>query len=375
MINDNFYTFKLHILLPFTICFILGIIYQSTEFSFFIPFGLAIVALSVAARLNKPETTTIAVLAISFLLGAATYQKQINIHTAWFKLVTNKPVNIVLNITNIEKREHPFLKYLYAGTIVSVAIEKQLIRPYDKKIVIYSGRPIQGDIADTILLKGATLKTPSEAISRYCAKENIGGILLSQNPDITRLAIPRTSFFRFLFNLRKKIFEAIKSKCTKNTFALFSLIFLGNKSIFKDTLSHLKQMCKQWGISHYLARSGLHLVIIVAAWEILLGYVPLPFLLKQWIILILSFIYLLLSWNSVSFLRSFVLLLLFRAGVLLKKQVNTLHSITLCAFAFLITNPFYIFFLDFQLSFGITFLLSWLSQLEHKKKSLAWKNS
>ena len=46
----------------------------------------------------------------------------------------------------------------------------------------------------------------------------------------------------------------------------------------KKTLSSYKDSFKQWGIMHYLARSGLHLVLFLSLFSIILNYLPLSFL-------------------------------------------------------------------------------------------------
>jgi hypothetical protein len=48
-----------------------------------------------------------------------------------------------------------------------------------------------------------------------------------------------------------------------NTFALFSSLFLGNRTAIKQDLEEQKPLFKVWGISHFLARSGLHLLIFI----------------------------------------------------------------------------------------------------------------
>jgi competence protein ComEC len=157
-------------------------------------------------------------------------------------------------------------------------------------------------------------------------------------------------------------------KMSKKTSAFFSSLFLGYKKVDEREMSLLKEHFKWWGISHYLARSGLHMVIFSFVLHLFLRVIPITFLYKQIILLVLSLLYFFLSFPSVSFNRAFLTFLLFKMCILTQQQTHPLHLFTLTTFIILLINPWQLFFLDFQLSFGLTFALIWLNHLKSKQK-------
>ena len=129
-----------------------------------------------------------------------------------------------------------------------------------------------------------------------------------------------------------------------------------------------KDYFKQWGISHYLARSGLHVVIFVMIWQTLLALLPLPLRTKNLFLILLIICYALLSWSSVSFERALLMFLLYRIACLLGYASHYIHVITLTT---LRTYPQSIasLFFDFQLSFGLPLPLHGLLQGTSPQKS------
>src|SRR3990167_3930800 len=121
---------------------------------------------------------------------------------------------------------------------------------------------------------------------------------------------------------------------------------------------------QQWGLSHVLARSGLHLVIFVFIWRWLLNFLPLSFYRKNLLLLFISLVYALCSWPSVSFIRAwYALIFYFFCALFLRRPSHTLHIISLVYCIILFLNPLQLFFLDFQLSFLLTYALTWMGEL------------
>ena len=126
---------------------------------------------------------------------------------------------------------------------------------------------------------------------------------------------------------------------------------------------------RQWGISHYLARSGLHLTIFTFIWLMLFRLFPFSFFFKQLFMLLLCSIYLVFSWSSISFLRAFYSFFLYTICNICKIPIHFLHILTLVTLYVAICNPIQIFFLDFQLSFALTFALALIANLYPTKQA------
>ncbi len=217
------------------------------------------------------------------------------------------------------------------------------------------------NIGDFVQIEKVLLKTiQPNSFGLYLMKENIAATAFQEFPTITIIS-SSGSISRTFFDIKKRVFFSFRRTLPKRVFTLFSAIFLGEKETLKSDHYNPDQAFKKWGIVHYLARSGLHLVIIVSLLQVGLQSVPSPFFIKQLLLLIAIIFYYLVTWSSISFIRAFLVFLFYKISLLLRKQTHFLQLLTLCCFCVLLYNPLYLFFLDFQLSFGLTFILAWLN--------------
>jgi len=225
-------------------------------------------------------------------------------------------------------------------------------------------------VGDTISVTGLTFKQPPKDLGQYLLKEGIMATVFMTKLDYTILERPQRSFARWLFYTRENLINALEKKLSPRTFQLFASIFLGNKQSPKWLIEKTKEHFNTWGVTHYLARSGLHMVIFVFIWQLLLRFLPAHWIAKELILLIASFLYCTLSWASVSFNRAFLTFLFHKACMLFSLQTNFLHLLTLVCLTILLHNPMQLFFLDFQLSFGLTCALAVFTQLQlhHKHR-------
>jgi competence protein ComEC len=189
--------------------------------------------------------------------------------------------------------------------------------------------------------------------------------------DYILISRPEWSISKTISTLKEQTLQEIAYKMDRHAFKLYSSLFLGNRTIVKKEMETTKESFKAWGLSHYLARSGLHLVIFVLIWHFILGLVPISYFFKQCFIIFLILIYATLSWSSVSFERALLMFLLYKFCLAHKVPIYYIHLITLATLIILLFNPLELFFLDFQLSFGITFALAWFNSIQAEKRRLA----
>jgi competence protein ComEC len=169
-----------------------------------------------------------------------------------------------------------------------------------------------------------------------------------------------------------RLLSTLKTKLSTPAFLFFSSLFLGNRSCIKVSLEETSEQFKIWGISHFLARSGLHLALFIFIWQMLSSLIPFSFGTKQLLFTTLSIIYFMLTWTSAPFTRAFALLIMHKLFLFLKIPFNLLHALSCVCLCFLLYCPLYIFFLDFQLSFALTFALAWFNQLINTKNELKY---
>jgi competence protein ComEC len=163
-----------------------------------------------------------------------------------------------------------------------------------------------------------------------------------------------------LIDTKNKIRLAITKTMSPLTKQLFELLFLGYKE--ESKITEIDLQFKQWGISHFLARSGLHLNFLIALANFFLMYIPFEWCLKQLIVTIIILLYCTFTWTTIPIMRTFATFLLIKLFLCTKHRYDSFNIICLVWMFFLLLNPFYLFFLDFQLTFILSGALTWLSK-------------
>jgi predicted membrane metal-binding protein len=163
-----------------------------------------------------------------------------------------------------------------------------------------------------------------------------------------------TSMSRWMYKKKIDIIEQSKKILDPKTNYFFSAIILGNVDYENGEYDTL---CKQWGIMHYLARSGLHVTLIIQCIMILFTFLRISYYASLFLgCMFLGFFYC-ISFPSLPFQRACVMYILNYCGIVLKRNVSIVNIFALCTCLFLVYNPFFIVSLSFQLSFLITGLL------------------
>ena len=244
------------------------------------------------------------------------------------------------------------------ATLTVTHIDHQAIAT---RLRFYLHAPDHYDIGDHVYLSRLHLKQllpPHKArLDRSLAREEIAATFFM--PRLYESTLEKKSFYycikRFWHYQRRLLYERLRNKCSPEMFTYFSALFFGNKQTADYT--SVKDVFSRWGITHYLARSGLHIVILIMLWSMLFGLVPLPFWLKNILLLVLLYVYSMMSWASLSFYRAVWLFVLYSGALFLRRRPATLHLFSIATATTLIISPLYAFFLDFQLSFGLTLVL------------------
>jgi len=229
-------------------------------------------------------------------------------------------------------------------------------------------------VGDTILIKNITIKPPqSKTLSGnpgygdYLLKEGfLSSIFLFSGWQMEIIKRPTWSIRRWWWSIRNNTFQDIVASLSPRSASYYSLIFLGKKD--PESSDQLRRTFNFWGLSHYLARSGLHIVLFILIWKFILSCLPVHLIIKRILLILICGTYGLFSWASTSFIRAFYSFLLSEAGRLFNFNVHFFHILTIVCLIMLLFNPIQLFFLDFQLTFGLTFALAWLS-------SYAWENA
>jgi competence protein ComEC len=170
------------------------------------------------------------------------------------------------------------------------------------------------------------------------------------------------------WHIKHLIKERAKAKLNQQAYGLFSALFLGKPD--NDNPYAYHQSFSWWGLNHYLARAGLHLVILFLILNILITFFTSRFITKTIINLALAIFYCIFTWQNIPFVRAFLVLVGHYTCNILKVPCSILHLLNLVIFFYLLLNPQALFFLDFQLTFAITYTLILIGRLTKIRASL-----
>lgn len=280
-----------------------------------------------------------------------------------------KKINLQGIIVNRETTNNRFSSCLTIAVTTCSFDRETIIFPTNPLIKLYCSNRISCEYGDAISLNNLYLKqSKNGSYAIFFKKQGIiaTGYLGKEQPFIIKAQPPTIT--SWLYNTRERLLNTITSQLSPQARLLFSSIFLGYKTAKSPISDTLYEQFQWWGISHYLARSGLHLVMFVIILNALFMFLPISLIFKQAITTVCIITYIFFSWSSISFIRSIIMIFCYMACSMLKMQHHALHTISLACFAILCYNPSHLFALDFQLSFVLTLALILLhhANLMHK---------
>lgn len=232
----------------------------------------------------------------------------------------------------------------------------------------YSSSTTQIQVDDIIELEDVKIKVPNDkslsqntSYKNYLIKENLlASVFFYENKNITILRSPKCSIRKFIWNIRTNTYQRLQQKIHPTVFTYFSLMFLGNTH--HKNIDTIRSTFDYLGLSHYLARSGLHIVLFILIWTIFLQLIPISIRFKRSLLIIICVTYKIFSWTSLPFTRAFYAFILTEIGKIFNFQTDFLHLLSIVCMTILLFNPMQLFFLDFQLTFALTFALAFVSK-------------
>lgn len=272
---------------------------------------------------------------------------------------------VAIEATIIDRSWHPSTPHPYHYSMtVTPAIPARNALQAPISLTCYAQNACWWKVGDTVRINNPRISgTPSltfdggPTFAHYMAKENSAASLFVNRPWTRIISRPGISLSRMINRTRQRIYTSLFFRLSRPTFTFFSSIFLGLKTF--APVDAVKEQFGYWGLAHYLARSGLHIVLFIVIWSFILQAVPLSYAHKNWLLLAITLFYYLLSYSSISFLRALFIFVLFQVGKLIRSvPLAFCHLLTIVGISILLINPLQLFFLDFQLSFFITLALT-----------------
>ena len=384
----------IHPLMPATIFYILGILcayalplslysfYSCLHLSVYLGVCLGIAvcistAIAITFRLPKLYIYTSILSLGLFGAGFYRYYACVQKYTKLKQALVHKQIIYTGVVQALEKTADNYYKQCLTLNIITVKQDTQIIATnpgYSLKC--YYAQTVPVTIGDTLEIT-SSIKYTHNTFEKYLLKESLLAYVflkdLKQTCIVNNSKTVSSKFLYTVAHMQDYIARLLQTKMSPLTYTLFCSLFLGKKSTTHQQYKQsIKDLFANWGIVHYLARSGLHIVLIIALWSMMLGLLPLPYFIKQALLACFIVLYYIFTWPSISFIRACITFLLYKLCLVWSRPTHSFYTITLTCLLVLLYNPLQLFFLDFQLSFGLTALLAWFNETRLCK---AHKNS
>lgn len=226
------------------------------------------------------------------------------------------------------------------------------INPTIQNIICYSKEDLNLKIGSTVLFKGrlsffesATNPGQFDAKSYY---EILGYQARLYQPEIVAKGSEYDKLAQKLFEYRKQSEDFLYHNMKKENASVLAAMLLGNKSNMNP---EVKSLYQRNGISHLLAISGLHIALIGMGLYRLLRRLGIDPKVCAVFSLLVLFLYVRMLPKSGSVFRAFVMFVLFLLAEQLERTYDMLTAMAFSALCLLLSQPLYLGYAGFLLSF------------------------
>ncbi|MEP6466540.1 MAG: ComEC/Rec2 family competence protein [Parafilimonas sp.] len=214
---------------------------------------------------------------------------------------------------------------------------------------------------------------------RYCLFQNITGqIFLSSKNYITLSTENINTAQKLLFSMRDWALNVLKQNIhSPKELGIAEALLIGYRN---DLDKDLVQAYSNTGVVHIIAISGLHIGVIYSTLLLLFSSFR-SRKIKKWIepltVLFVIWLFTLVAGAAPSVLRATIMFTFIIAGRFLGKNGNIYNTLAASAFVLLISNPFYLLDVGFQLSYSavlsiVIFFKKINGLIYFKNKFLRW---
>lgn len=208
---------------------------------------------------------------------------------------------------------------------------------------------------------------------KYLERRGVTGMVYLKEGDWVPIGVRKANaLFGFAYRFRNRMMEAmLQNGITDDEFGVGAAVLLGYDESLPAQVRHNYVAA---GSMHILCVSGMHVGIIYLLASLLLdllGKSKVAWLVKRMVLLVLIWLYALITGLSPSIMRSALMISMILLGELIHRKGFTLNSIAASAFVLLLINPNNLFAIGFQLSYaavvGIVLLQKPLANLVYLK--------
>lgn len=331
------------------IFFVIGLLYGQ----YFAPWAYTVLFIVISivlvySLLNKN------IIGIFFIFGFVAGIAIMNINTEkdlFPEIVnTNKKVQVTGTIISAGYANSESGKY-----IVDVDEIKNGSKIYNDKcrVCVYGEKGFY--IGDTIKAVGK-LKTPEIKKNPFDFDNyhysKIKRIDYTMSGKIKYISTNEESLYLKIDKLRKNIYSVIHIISPKSKRGIIADMVLGYKDDISDSIYDLYRSA---GVAHILAISGLHISIFAGIILFLLNKFNRK--MASFVLIVFMAFYCVITGCAASTIRAVTMIYVLQFGYMFYRKYNLIGSTAFACLALLIFNPYYIYDIGFQYSFGCVFTI------------------
>lgn len=280
----------------------------------------------------------------SFLYNSYNYDKllTVTIVSSFFALLLFYKgffITILLSLFFIVAVINNMLYYgLDVNTTEKIRVES--VKSYYVKGDI-SGRKVYLDIEKSDIKAGDIIIGKGELKREINTSK---GILGEYKVDEYKILPP--DLITLLYRRREEIYNKLEEKIGKRKAGLITSVSFG----YSEALdAEDRNDMKQFGISHAIAVSGLHMALVYGVLKKIFG---------GKIAIFIALLYVLFTGASPSTVRAYIMIFIMSFALVVKRNYNSIAAISLAGILILLKKPFDLFNLGFVLSFLATIGIS-----------------
>lgn len=186
----------------------------------------------------------------------------------------------------------------------------------------------------------------------YLRTKKIEGSVTIQSQDIQKIAKNQiNSIFTNIFALKNKIISEIQNIFSPDVASVCIGLLLGDQSYITEDI---QESFRQSSLSHMLAISGSHIAYILPTVTTFLGIFRIHRKWKKILLILFILFFMALVGNAPSIMRACIMSIFLLLSEILHRKLDTYQNLGISTVIILVCNPYSLFDIGFQLSYGGT---------------------
>ncbi len=157
--------------------------------------------------------------------------------------------------------------------------------------------------------------------------------------------------YKSSLNVRNGIIESVNKKLSAQNAALLNGMLVGHK---EDLSDEIKDIFSKTGLIHILSVSGLHVGFVVLPIVFISKKLRINRKLSNMITILILIFYCFIAGFTTSVIRAVTMVIVVLSAKIINRESDTITGIFFAGLLMLLYNPFFIYNVGFQLSFGAT---------------------